>query len=517
VSRTGERAGDTTDGPRVPAQRADSADAGDGARSAGRARRAAARAARARGARGRGIYLLLALMTLVVAVVLSVTVGRDYRPLSSTSEFFHRHAYTPSYDPISNVERGLPPNTIDPRSSTADASIRAISISTAGIDLLVGGKPRHSFPAPAAPALGGPALGGPASGVPAQPQVAGLPELASLVNDPDWLEYDGHGQAVLHAALVVLKGASFSIGAPVTSLVLESRRGVLLGAEGGTLAIGGVDIRPSAPNPDPEQRAVDQRQPFIVGANNSALTIDHSHLSTLGRDWNSSYGVSWTDGSTGGITNSEVDHTFIATYTDGAHDVTIANNWLHDNTLYGVDPHSASTRIVVRQNLTERNGRHGIIFSDHVTDSVVENNVARDNHLNGIMMDAASTGNRITGNSVTGNRGDGLVLASSPHNVLTHNLVVDNRVGVLARGGNGETTLSGNEIRGNQLASQGISLSGNKVRDNGDRWRPRRLAVIWSAVPVMILVLVGSTGMLRRRRSRAGGRGIGPSTVTVRA
>lgn len=484
----------------VPPQRSGVADeVGGGVTSAGGARRAAARAAQATaaGTRGQGVYLLLTVMTVVAAIVLSVTVGRDYRPLSSTSEFFHRHAYTPSYDPISNVEQGLQPNTIDTRTSKSDPSIRAISIGPSKVDLLVGGKARHSFPTPS--------------------PVAGLDQLASIVNDPDWLEYDSRGHAVLHAALVVVGGASFSINAPVTSLVLESRRGVLLGAERGTLAIDGVSIRPSAPNPKPDLRAVDQRQPFIVAASHSQLVISHSHLSLLGRDWNSSYGVSWTDGSSGSITNSEVDQTFIATYTDAAHDVTIANNWLHDNALYGVDPHSNSSRIVVRQNLSEHNGRHGIIFSDRVTDSVVENNVARDNHLNGIMMDASSTGNRIVGNSVSGNRGDGLVLASSPHNVLMNNTVTDNRVGVMVRGDGGDVgvTLSGNEIRGNEIASQGISLAGNKVGDNGDNWRPRVLTVIWAMVPITIAILIGLTGALRKRRGRAGGRGVSSSAVAA--
>jgi poly(beta-D-mannuronate) C5 epimerase len=486
----------------IPTQRSGRADeVGGGAASAGGARRAATRAARATaaGTRGRGVYLLVTVMTLVAAAVLSVTVGRHYQALTSTSEFFHRHAYTPSYDPISNVERGLQPNTIDTRTSRPDPSIRAISISPTGVDLLVGGRVHRSFPQ--------------------QASVNGLPQLASIVDDPDWLEYDGQGHAVLHAALVVVGQTMFTIDAPVTSLVLESRRGVLLGAESGTLAIDGVSIRPSAPNPDPGQRAVDQRQPFIVAASRSQLIISHSHLSILGRDWNSSYGVSWTDGASGSITNSEVDHTFIATYTDAAHDVTIANNWLHDNALYGVDPHSNSTRIVVRQNLSEHNGRHGIIFSDNVTDSVVEDNVARDNHLNGIMMDAQSTGNRIVGNSVTGNRGDGLVLASSPNNVLTNNTVTDNRIGVMVRGADGDegVTLRGNEIRGNQLASQGISLAGNKVSGNGTTWRPRVLAVIWSLAPVTILLLIGFTRTLRRRRGRAVGRGRRPSAVTIGA
>jgi poly(beta-D-mannuronate) C5 epimerase len=470
----------------VPAQRSGAVgEVGGGATSAGGARRAAGVADGSR-ARGRGVYLLVTIMTMVAASVLSVTAGRNYPGLTSTSEYFHRHAYTPSYDPISNVERGLPPNTIDAATSRPEAAIRAISIGATQVNLFAGGQVRHSFPTPT--------------------PVTRLPDLASLINDPGWLTVDGQGNALLHAALVVVGGATFTIAAPVTSVVLESRRGVLLGAERGTLNIAGVSVRPSAPDPDPERRAVDQRQPFVVAASTSSLNISHSHLTNLGRDWNSSYGVSWTDGSAGGITDSEVDHTFIATYTDAAHDVTIAGNWLHDNTLYGVDPHSNSSRIVVRRNLSERNGRHGIIFSDHVVDSVIEGNIARDNFLNGIMMDAASTGNRIIGNSVIGNRGDGLVLSTSPDNVLTKNTVTNNRVGVMVRGEGGSAglALTDNVIRGNQVAAQGVSLRGNRVGGNGNHWRPRVLAVIWASAAAAVLLLIVLTGTLRRRRGRHG-------------
>jgi poly(beta-D-mannuronate) C5 epimerase len=87
---------DTTAHSLVPLQRSGFADeVGGGPTSAGGARVAAARAARATasGTRGRGVYPLLAVMTVVAAIVLTVTVGRDYRPLSSTSEFFLRNDF----------------------------------------------------------------------------------------------------------------------------------------------------------------------------------------------------------------------------------------------------------------------------------------------------------------------------------------------------------------------------------------------------------------------------------------
>ena len=60
---------------------------------------------------------------------------------------------------------------------------------------------------------------------------------------------------------------------------------------------------------------------------------------------------------------------------------------------------------------SDYNGRHGIIFSDHVTAGSSAYNTTEGNGLNGIMMDESSTGNIIADNTVAGQqvrrRGDG--------------------------------------------------------------------------------------------------------------
>jgi len=88
------------------------------------------------------------------------------------------------------------------------------------------------------------------------------------------------------------------------------------------------------------------------------------------------------------------------------------------NSLYGVDPHSGSSHLRIEYNTSNFNGRHGIIFSDHVTDSIVRYNVTKGNGLNGIMMDEASTGNTIQHNIIADNDSDGIVLANSNDNVV---------------------------------------------------------------------------------------------------
>jgi parallel beta-helix repeat protein len=149
----------------------------------------------------------------------------------------------------------------------------------------------------------------------------------------------------------------------------------------------------------------------------------------------------------------------------------------------------------------EGNQGNGIIFSNHVTASVIENSVSRDNGENGIMMDATSTGNTIRRNSVSGNRADGIVLSNSASNHIDGNQVRGNRVGVHASGSGADSQLlTNNVITHNVLASQGLALpAGNQATNNGGQWLPGRVVSIWVLTAVGFIVLVLITWYLRRR------------------
>jgi poly(beta-D-mannuronate) C5 epimerase len=100
-----------------------------------------------------------------------------------------------------------------------------------------------------------------------------------------------------------------------------------------------------------------------------------------------------------------------------------ARDTFRDNDLYGLDPHSYSHDLVVEHVVAKDIAAHGIIFSQYVTHSVVENSVSRHNGENGIMMNLGSGGNVIRDNRVYGNRGDGIVTEQSPRVTISGNLV----------------------------------------------------------------------------------------------
>ena len=177
------------------------------------------------------------------------------------------------------------------------------------------------------------------------------------------------------------------------------------------------------------------------------------------------------------------------------------------NFVYGLDPHTYSSDLVVTHNRAFDNVRHGIIFSKFVTASTVSYNVSTHNGENGIMMDASSNGNVIEHNTVTNNRGDGIVLSGSKDERIVANLVEHNRVGVnVYSASSASDRIHGNTIALNVAPYQGLaSGAGNTIFGNGVHYR----WVMWWVVPTLglvLLLLLASVGFSQFERRRSRGR-----------
>jgi poly(beta-D-mannuronate) C5 epimerase len=293
---------------------------------------------------------------------------------------------------------------------------------------------------------------------------------------------------------------------------LAVRPGVFLAASAASLRLSGVYVHASDSQVPTTLATPQQSQgrPFVLAVN-STMNVDHATFRYLGRDWNSSYGLSWSKGSTGSVVDSTFERNFIGVYTNGSPKLLVQHNTLTHNSLYGIDPHSGSTHMTIVNNTSSYNGRHGIIFSDHVTQGVVQGNTTIGNGLNGIMMDEASTGNLITGNTVRGNKSDGIVLAASDHNVIQRNTVLSNRIGITVRGDDSGNVITANSVRHNRMAIQGFAAKGNHLASNGGEWIGSRIRLIWIVTAAASLTVVMLT-----RLSQRGGRRRTPGRVTPR-
>jgi mannuronan 5-epimerase len=421
--------------------------------------------------------IALTVLAFFVAGLTTVLYGAQAKGLTAYPQVAPRPPYVRAISPIDSDMAGFAPNSTLANPGQPENAVRVVAVYPGRVELLAGGRAVSQT------------VG----------SVATLPELAALVHRSSWLACDSAGTCTLSAAVVLEQGTKLAITGG--SVRLGGEPGVLLGLNGATLVADHARITSLDPGA--------AYRPFIDAENTSHLVLSNSTVSGLGRDWNQSYGVSWMSGSTGSARATTFEDNFIGVYTDHAHNLTFSGDTFAHNALYGLDPHSYSSGLVISDNRALDNARHGIIFSNHVTNSVVRDNVSSGNGENGIMMDEYSTGNVISGNQVIANRGYGIVLSHSAANVVRDNVVKYNLVGIELNGGSaGTAVVRSNSIIGNEVALQGLNKSAgnlNSITAMSSQWRTWLIVPLWSLF-IVLVVLTAALWATDRRRNVPFGR-----------
>jgi parallel beta-helix repeat protein len=156
-------------------------------------------------------------------------------------------------------------------------------------------------------------------------------------------------------------------------------------------------------------------------------------------------------------------------YSKGVGDMIIEDNHVHDNTIYGLDPHTGTHDMVIRNNVVHGNGGIGIIcsldcynitidgnevynnadsgimFSINMYNSIARNNYVHD-EAKGIFV-SASHNNEIYNNTVS-HSGDGIYLKSesSKNNIYDNTIINATSNGILVNTGASDNTFSSNTI-----------------------------------------------------------------------
>lgn len=424
---------------------------------------------------------MLSLLTVVIGafgLLVSLSAGIHPERLA-TFPVASRAPFVNTADPLLLAQQGLPPASTIGHLLPRSVEIRAITLRPREIVLTVGGKTVRTISTPK--------------------PVTTIPELVRLVNNPSWIDETADGSVTLRVALVIEHGVNLTIGGPgVHTVRLLDVPSVLIGTDDGELNFTTVTVE-AVPSIDRSNRLY---KPFAAATAGAIMNVTNSTFVGLGWDHDSSYGASWESGSTGRVVGSTFENGFIGAYTGDAQDILFRDDVFRGNALYGLDPHTYSHGLIIDDVIAEDNRAHGIIFSEHVTDSVISDSISRDNGENGIMMDLSSIHNRIQGNTVFGNTGDGLVTTNSPYNVFVGNFVYGNRIGIrLSPGDAQHTTLALNRVTDNALAAQNVQLSGtNTTADNGGQWDEPVIEIIWSAVISVILLTAFSLAVADWRR-----------------
>ncbi|MGN9912909.1 right-handed parallel beta-helix repeat-containing protein [Phytohabitans sp. LJ34] len=245
---------------------------------------------------------------------------------------------------------------------------------------------------------------------------------------------------------------------------------------------GGPDTNPAVPAGGARGRAfirvlstlaADGRTPL-----ESRLDIVDSEVSHLGYYGAESYGVTYKSRPcartapalcarvkvTGSQIGSRFHHNYMGTYTWGARDMAFRGNRYEHNVSYGLDPHDASSNLVIEKNTFAHNGNHGVICSQRCDRLRIVDNASHDNgrrpwagptgdsdvagQVHGIMIHRGVTNTVISGNRVWNHpHGAGIAIFDSAGNTVTNNQLDDNMVGVRLSVGSARNTISRNVIR----------------------------------------------------------------------
>jgi parallel beta-helix repeat protein len=300
-----------------------------------------------------------------------------------------------------------------------------------------------------------------------------LPALSAELGNPALLKETAPGEWLLAKTIEIGQGASLKVAAPTVRWLKLRSDGT--GSASVKALGGGLDITGSCITSwDEGKNTVDEQyldgRSFLLARDGAQMTIDKSELHYLGFGDVESYGLSWrTEGSGGHITNSLISHLYFGIYSFGVGGLTISDNEVRDNVLYGIDPHTGSHNLTIERNIVHDNGKHGIILAEDCTDSVIRDNVVYRNQHHGIVLYLHSDRNLIEGNETFSNAAQGININEASNNTIKSNRVYDNTesgigVGQTAK----DNVVQNNDVRGNQ--QDGLRLvseaTQTDVRDN---------------------------------------------------
>ena len=223
----------------------------------------------------------------------------------------------------------------------------------------------------------------------------------------------------------------------------------------------------------------------VMGKATGTTNITNSELaflgynSTLEEEHTPSNGISYYGGQGSVLRGNNIHSNNFGFYSANVGGLLIENNRIHHNTYYGMDPHSGTHDMIIRNNTVYDNGKQGIICSQRCRNITIEDNEVHSNVASGIsfsidMQDSIarnnfvynqqngstaisvseSSNNRVYGNKVSfSDVGIKVINNSSNNYVYSNTFAGIESYGILVRGANSVNNMfENNEINGSSKA-----------------------------------------------------------------
>jgi mannuronan 5-epimerase len=306
------------------------------------------------------------------------------------------------------------------------------------------------------------------------------------------------GTWFLNANLVIAKGATFHIDSTdtkwlkISSKVTRSAGATKLGPAywidvHGSLKIDSVKVTSWDPTTNYYAITNGSRtgtdvfilgapRPSIVVENNATGTTDitNSEIAYLGYEQGKhkgGSGLSYYYGGDGSvIRNNIIREVYFGLYTFGVGHMTVENNIIRNSGHYGLDPHTGTHDMIIRNNTVYDNkGGSGIICSLNCYNILIENNKVHDNAGDGIDF-SRNMYNSIVRNNIVYNEPIGISVSQSHNNQIYNNTISKSGNGIQVGSGSSNNKIFGNTIANSisqailiNNGSSGNTFSSNKI------------------------------------------------------
>jgi mannuronan 5-epimerase len=318
---------------------------------------------------------------------------------------------------------------------------------------------------------------------------ASLTDINKQLNDDTILDKEEQQQSdngevwLLNAGIIITEDATFYINSTDTKwlkIISDGNTANRIGVYG-SLKIDSVKI--TSWNPETNDYAITDAKgkiprPFIIVEDKATGTTDitNSELAYLGYaaqlkedNYARRSGLAYNGGDGSLIRGNHIHHNMFGFYSKGVGYIILEDNHVHDNYVYGFDPHTGTHDMIIRNNTVHDEGHIGIIcsldcynitiegnevynnadsgimFSRNMYNSVARNNYVHD-EVKGIFV-SASHNNEIYNNKVS-DSGDGIYLKaeSSNNKIYDNNIINATSNGILVNTGASDNTFTSNTI-----------------------------------------------------------------------
>jgi poly(beta-D-mannuronate) C5 epimerase len=318
-----------------------------------------------------------------------------------------------------------------------------------------------------------------------------LEDVASAAGRPDLLLCRPDG-CELRAPLLVRPGAGLVVArsrARPLRLRLDQEAGAFV-VNTGTLHIAWASILGWSSSQQALAATGGERfRPFLAAFGASDTIVLQSELDHLGFQGAKAYGLSLSSHPrlfpgaqpSGRLFANRLNQLYYGLFTYEARSVVVMANVFSGSRRYGIDPHDASSRLLIARNEIYGSQGHGLVVSKRVDDSWIVENLSRDNARSGLVLDAGSSHNLIAGNRLIDNRRDGIAVFESHENTIASNRIERNggagiRIRASAANVVAENLISGSGEYG--LVAYDRSESGQALSPKNERHqRPVTLAL----------------------------------------